>query len=181
MVGFILTLTFLSDESYFSSGLSLAVPRLLQLCLWLLPKSCQGSTRHKLDDNVLWRRHGEVFIVQQTHMLGNILFQISLYLKEVTPPSLLHGRHAVFHLKDFLILNIRCGSGRQGMKTLVIVEDTEICTLSHPSLSTSVLVTSEIGAQEAISAGDSGENSLEDVKVFCDIEQQMVLLNHLLV
>lgn len=67
------------------------------------------------------------------------------------------------------------------MKTLVIVEDTEICTLSHPSLSTSVLVTSEIGAQEAISAGDSGENSLEDVKVFCDIEQQMLLLNHLLV
>lgn len=32
------------------------------------------------------------------------------------------------------------------MKTLVIAEDTEICTLSHLSLATNVLVTHEIGA-----------------------------------
>lgn len=52
------------------------------------------------------------------------------------------------------------------MKTLVIAEDTEICTLSHLSLATSVLVTGEIGALEAFSAGDSGENRLKNVKVF---------------
>lgn len=75
-------------------------------------------------------------------MKGNILFKVSLFLKKVTPLDLPHGRHAVFHKKDFLILNIWCGSGGQGMKTLVIAEDTEICTLSHLSLATNVLVTS---------------------------------------
>lgn len=52
------------------------------------------------------------------------------------------------------------------MKTLVVAEDTEICTLSHLSLATNVLETSEIGHKEAILTGDSGENRLEDVKVF---------------
>lgn len=85
-----------------------------------------------------------MFIVEETHMKGNILFKISLYLKKIAPLGLPHGRYAVFHKKDFFVLNIRFGSGGQGMKkTLIIAEDTEICTLSHLSLATSVLVTSE--------------------------------------
>lgn len=37
----------------------------------------------------------------------------------------------IFHKKDFFHPNITRDSKGQGMKTLVIAEDTEICTLSH--------------------------------------------------
>lgn len=42
-----------------------------------------------------------MFTVEQTHMQVNILFKVSLDSKKVTPLGLPHGRHAVFHRKDF--------------------------------------------------------------------------------